>query len=58
MEKTLESLVIDVKNNRYELNGMPMDGVSRLDLDFDKGKWTLLVTKDEMYQATPKRAMG
>lgn len=51
--KELKSLFIDVENNRYELNGNPMTGINRLDLDFDNGKWTLLVTKDEMYQATP-----
>lgn len=52
----LESLVIDVKNNRYELNGMTMNGVSRLDLDFDNGKWTLLITKEEMYQTAPTKS--
>lgn len=49
-KKELESLVIDVKNNRYELNGTTMKGVSRLNVDFENGRWTLLITKDEMYQ--------
>lgn len=52
----LKSLLVDVENDRYELNGEPMDGISRLDMDFDNGKWTLLVTRDEFYQAAPKGA--
>lgn len=49
-KRELRSLVIDVENRKYELNGAEMKGVSRLDLDFNNGKWTLFVTKDEMYQ--------
>lgn len=48
----LKSLVIDVEKNRFELNGEPMKCVSRMDLDFDNGKWTLLVTKDVLYDST------
>lgn len=51
--KELKSLIIDVENKRYLLNGKEMAGISHLDLDFDNGKWTLLITKDEMYQTTP-----
>lgn len=51
--KKLKSLIIDVENKRYLLNGKEMAGISRLDLDFDNGKWTLLITKDEMYQTAP-----
>lgn len=51
--KELKSLIIDVENKRYLLNGKEMAGISRLDLDFDNGKWTLLITKDEMYQTAP-----
>ncbi len=50
----LKSLLIDVENDRYELNGKPMEGISRLDIDFDNGKWTLLITRDEFYQTAPK----
>lgn len=28
----LKSLLIDVENDRYELNGKPMEGISRLDI--------------------------
>lgn len=49
-KRELKSLLIDVEKNRYELNGVELNGVSRLGLDFDNGKWTLLITKDEMYQ--------
>ncbi|MBS4967395.1 MAG: hypothetical protein ACLRPV_01460 [Lacrimispora saccharolytica] len=51
--KELKSLIIDVENKRYLLNGEEMAGISRLDLDFANGKWTLLITKDEMYQTAP-----
>ena len=55
-KNTLESLAIDVKSNWYELNGVTMSGVSKLDLDFDNGKWTLLITKEEMYQTASAKS--
>lgn len=51
--KELKSLEIDIEKKIFKLNGEDMTGVSRIDLDFDNGKWTLFVTKDVMYsQAT------
>lgn len=47
--KKFESLTIDIEKNIFSLNGEDMNGVSRLDIDFDNGRWTLLVTKDEIY---------
>lgn len=53
--KKLESLTIDIEKDIFLLNGEDMNGVSRLDIEFDNGKWTLLVTKDEIYsQAASK----
>lgn len=51
--KEFKSLEINIEKGVFLLNEEKMRGVSRIDLDFDNGKWTLLVTKDEMYvQAT------
>ena len=47
--KELKSIEIDIEKKVFKLNGKDMIGISRLDLDFDNGKWTLLVTKDEIY---------
>lgn len=47
--KRLNSLVIDLEKGIYLLNGEDMKGVSRLDIEFDNGNWTLLVTKEEIY---------
>lgn len=47
--KELKSLNIDIEKSIFLLNGEEMRGISRLDIDFDNGKWSLLVTKDELY---------
>ncbi len=54
--RPFESLHIDVKKGEFLLNGESMELVSRIDLEFDNGKWLLLVTKDELYEqaAAPK----
>ena len=48
----LKTLVIDLEAKRYLLNGKKMNGVSKLSLEFDNGKWVLLITKDEMYTSS------
>jgi len=57
--KEFKTLEIDVSKGVYRLNGETIDGlVSRLDLEFDNGKWSLLITKDEFYrQATTNGVM-
>ena len=47
--KPFESLHIDVKKGEFFLNGESMKAVSHLELEFDNGKWSLLVTRDELY---------
>ncbi len=47
--KKLKSIEINIEKNVFKLNGEDMKGVSRLDIDYDNGNWTLLVTKDEIY---------
>lgn len=48
--KVFESLHIDIKNGEFLLNGEPMKGVSYLELEFNNGEWSLLVTKDELFK--------
>lgn len=50
--KELKSLTIDIEKGTYLLNGEDMKGVSRLDIEFDNGRWTLLVTINEIYAQT------
>lgn len=47
--KELISVEIDIKKKIFKLNGKDMKGVSGLEIEFNNGKWTLLVTKDEIY---------
>ena len=47
--KELKSLEINIEKGIYLLNGVELKGISRLDIDFNNGKWSLLVTKDELY---------
>lgn len=49
--KPFTSLHIDVEKKEFLLNGESLDLVSRIDLEFENGKWLLLVTQDELYEA-------
>ena len=52
--RPFKSLHIDAEKGEFLLNGKHMDLVSRINLEFDNGKWVLLVTRDELYaQAAP-----
>lgn len=56
--KKFKSLEIDVEKGIYKLNGENMEMISEINLDFDNGKWTLLVTREEIYeQATPEELL-
>lgn len=50
--KPFESLHINIKKGEFLLNGESMERVSHLELEFIKGEWSLLVTKDESYKQT------
>lgn len=50
--KKLESLEIDLEKNIYKLNGEDMEFVSRIDISYNNGEWTLFLTKDEVYSQT------
>lgn len=49
-KKELRSLHIDVENGIYQLNEMDISkSVSRLELVFEDGIWSLMVTEDSIY---------
>ena len=47
--KTMESIHIDLSKKIFLLNGRPMEDVSELHLDFEKGEWSLQVTETATY---------
>ena len=47
--KTMESIHIDLSKKIFLLNGRPMEDVSELHLDFEKGEWSLQVTETVTY---------
>lgn len=47
--KVLKSLEINLEKGIFKLNGEDMEGIYRLDIDFDNGRWSLLVAKEEIY---------
>lgn len=48
--KLFESLYIDAKKGEFLLNGESMKAISHLELEFNNGEWSLLVTRDEWYK--------
>ena len=47
--KTFKSIEIDTEKGVYKLNGEPMsEMVERVNLEFNNGKWLLLITYSEM----------
>lgn len=53
--KPFKSIHIDIEKEIYLLNGEKVPMVSRIDLEFNNGKWSLLITRDELYvQETTK----
>lgn len=45
--KPFKSIHIDTEKGIYLLNGEEVSMVSRIDLEFINGKWSLLITRDE-----------
>lgn len=44
--KPFKSIHIDTEKGIYLLNGEEVPMVSRIDLEFNNGKWSLLITRD------------
>lgn len=50
-----KSIHIDTEKGVYLLNGEDMKYISHLDLEYENGKWSLSVTKDEFYSQVATR---
>lgn len=50
--KPFKSLHIDLEKGEFLLNGKNMELVSQINLNFNNGKWSLFVTRDELYEQT------
>lgn len=48
--KEFKSLQINLEKGIFLLNGEDMKGIYRLDLEFDNGKWGLLISREESYE--------
>ena len=48
--RPFQSLHIDARKGEFFINGEEIELVSRINLEFDNGKWLLLVTRDELYE--------
>ena len=46
-----EDIHIDLNKKIFQLNGKNLNRVSKLELTFENGKWSLLVSKDEIYES-------
>lgn len=55
-EKVFKSIHIDLEKGIFLLNGKPMNKVSALCLEAEHGRWSLKITKDELYEAPPKKS--
>lgn len=49
-----KSLEIDLEKGVYKLNGKDMTQVSDLRLSFINGEWSLMITKDMLFETAPK----
>lgn len=47
--KPFKSIHIDTEKGIYLLNGEKLSMASHIDLEFNNGKWSLLITRDELY---------
>ncbi|WP_371297222.1 hypothetical protein [Ruminococcus sp.] len=47
--KPFKSIHIDTEKGIYLLNGEEVPMVIRIDLEFINGKWSLFITRDELY---------
>ena len=49
-----KSIEIDLEKGIYKLNGKEMTEVSNLQLSFSNGEWSLMITKDMLFETAPK----
>ena len=48
--KEFKSIHIDTEKGIYLINGEDFSRVSFLELSFEKGRWSLIVSRDEFYK--------
>lgn len=48
--KEFKSIHIDTEKGIYLINGREECLISHLELEFDNGKWSLFITKDEYFE--------
>lgn len=56
-KKEFRSIHIDLKKKEFRLNDIPMGSVSVLELTFKNGRWSLYITKDELYEGTDRKSV-
>lgn len=47
--KPFKSIHVDLEKGVFLINGEALPMVNRIDLEFNNGKWSLLITRDELY---------
>lgn len=58
MEEQLKTLHLDIEKGIYELNGRDISKSSYLNLIFDNGDWSLMITEDSVYSTSDHRSTG
>lgn len=48
--KTFKSIHIDLEKGIYQINGEEVPKVSHMELLFEKGIWSLVISRDEFYR--------
>lgn len=55
-KEQLKSLHIDVDKNIYEVNGRDISSSGKyLELTFENGEWSLMITEDTIYNTNDQR---
>lgn len=48
------SIHIDREKGIYEINGEEKRNISRLELEFKNGEWSLMITEDKFYNTSDR----
>lgn len=52
MDKELQTFFLDIKKGKLEINGEEVKKVTAFTLIFKKGKYGLVVSRDELFKAS------
>lgn len=50
MDEELQTVVIDIQNKKFEVNGKPFDKAHNFHMSFEKGKWYVCVENPQTYR--------